>query len=241
MCDSDALARFDAVARRELKPYFDAIGDVIYSANSTLTRNDVIFWGINPGGDPAIRDPIGLMPQVQMTIEAALDAFRTRDESMLEVAWPNNGNGRFEELVDNWPFTRRYRTSDPPDFYPPGQAFYQRRAGHLLGAVVPAAEEAIVSNFVFLQTLDANQIGGSLANVVRNFCNLPCGDSSDSIKENLQRILKSCWRVHMEIFAIAKPKVLIVASKRAWDLISEYGLLENCTVPIDKCKAGQGE
>ena len=232
MCDSDDLARFDAVARKELEPYFDAIGDVIYSACSTLAKNDVIFWGFNPGGDPAIRDPVGLEPPVQMPLKDALGEFLKRTKSMLDVAWPDNRHGErgVDRIENEPPYTGRYRSA-----YCPGKALYQRRVRYLLKEV--GRTDAIVSNFLFLQTLDASHIKASLADVIRDFCNSTCKTSKGAVEDEFQEVLKACWRIHMEIFAIAKPKALIVSSKKILPLIREYRLLEKCTVPIDECKA----
>ena len=236
MCDSDALARFDAVARKELEPYFDAIGDVIYSACSTLAKNDVIFWGFNPGGDPAIRDPVGLEPPVQMPLKDALGEFLKRTKSMLDVAWPDNRHGErgVDRIENEPPYTGRYRYA-----YCPGEAPYQSRTCYLLRKV--GHTDAIVSNFLFLQTLEAGHIKASLADVIRDFCHSTCKASRGAAEDEFQEVLKACWRIHMEIFAIAKPKALIVASKKILPLIREYGLLENCTVPTDQCKAGHGD
>jgi hypothetical protein len=212
MCDSDALARFDAVARAELKPYFNVIGDVIYSANATLVKNDVIFWGFNPGGDPDICDPVGLFPPVQMTLSKALEEFPKRTNSMLNEAWPHNRKG--EGGVMNTETGLRYK-----DFYPKGHAPYQLRTNYLLKKV--GRPDALVSNFLFQQTRKAEE--------VNDIC-------------DIDRLVKACWRVHMEIFAIAKPKVLITSAEVLnWMRKRKYKLMKLTKTDREGCKAGHQE
>ena len=85
------MNNFDVLARAALGPYLDKIGLVIYSSASTLAgKNDVVFWGFNPGQGPKVSDP------THWTIRDALDRFPTQTGSLLWQVWPRAGGGTHE-------------------------------------------------------------------------------------------------------------------------------------------------
>src|ERR1019366_4472682 len=67
--DGQQVQRFVTDSKRSLEPYLNEYGLVIYSNKSTLRRNPVVFYGLNPGCDPDIGHPI------RWTIEKSLDHF----------------------------------------------------------------------------------------------------------------------------------------------------------------------
>ncbi len=140
---------FLKIARRELEPFLDKIGLVIYSTVDTLVSNNpVVFWGFNPGQNPDVSDP------THWTIAEALRRFPTQTESLLMQAWPNAKRGTCFRNGD-----KVYREQ-----FIPGEAPYQQGTRYLLfeacqltnGRNLPAP---LVSNFLFLQTKNEKEAG----------------------------------------------------------------------------------
>ncbi len=192
------VCNFVSVARAKLQPYLERIGLVIYSKSSTLAPNPVVFLGFNPGQNPSVIDP------THWTIGEALDKFPLQTKSLLWQVWPQAGRGTRQEGG----------VSVYKHHYEEGKAPYQKRGRHLLDSI--GFQNAIVSNFLFLQTGNAR---------------------AASRLEGISEIVMRCWEVHEAIFAIANPKVVITTSEvirwmRKYELLALNG-------PIGEgCRAG---
>lgn len=142
------IEAFLKTAQRELAPYSESIGLVIYSPVDTLAPNPVAFWGFNPGQDPKVTDP------THWTIAEALSRFPTQTESLLMQVWPDARGGTRDEREK-----RVYCRA-----FPAGGAPYQRGIRHLLSAIRRSRQgtnfpEPLVTNFLFLQTASAEEAG----------------------------------------------------------------------------------
>jgi hypothetical protein len=187
--DDDLVEQFFKPTQKILSPrhYDQKWGLVIYSNKTTLRRNNrVLFYGVNPGYDPEVKQPIRWSINDSLTFFA--DGFRkVKDESDSDSnkLLPHERLHPDCNLIDDQSWPDRGNPAR-------GRAKYQQATRCLLKGI--GHPDALVTNWFFHQT--------------KNVAELDSGLKDTGQKD----FLDACWRVHQLIFEITKPRVIVTCS-----------------------------
>ncbi len=191
--DEQTIRDFVCKAENILSAYRDLAGSVLYSNKSTLKPKSILFYGINPGYDQAAKH------KVCWKIGDSLAEFAAGFPDLLTE--PNRHMNPLSvterlyqdpNLIDDqqWPDVgRNGQLSYGPGI---GRASYQTNARDLL-SLIPAYLNVIVGNWFALQTRSAAGIQPELEK--RGF--------------DYNAFLEDCWKVHLLIFGITQPFLLV--------------------------------
>jgi len=150
-----------------LGPYLSDKGCFIYSASDTLQKNQVLLYGLNPG-----QNPEECHPSNPLLSDSIADFAGDQPNLIKTERWLKPPHQR-QHGVD----------------YPEGTAPYQQQITCLLNFL--EHPDALVTNLIFLQTRDSNELRKLLQG------------------EKGERIQCACWTVHQHILNITKPRAII--------------------------------
>jgi hypothetical protein len=174
-----------------LRPYLSDPGLVLYSNRSTLRRNPVLFYGINPGYDPIEAKNHPITWAIGDSLDYFEDGFEFLRTEPCANLNPLPGSNRLHgdcNLIDDqcWPLPGFNRDNDV------GRAPYQRRTRHLLKSI--GFSGALVTNLLFLQSKSIRALDKKLTSNERT------------------SFLERCWRVHELILEVCSPNVILTCS-----------------------------
>jgi len=177
------VQQFVRDSKNILKAYLNEYGLVIYSHKTTLRPNLVLFYGINPGYDPARHHRIRW--KIRESLDYFADGFKVLEAEANTDRDKLPRPERLHEhlnLIDDqcWPypsFTADYRM---------GRAPYQQHARNLLRTI--GRPDALITNLLFGQAARTKDI--------------PKNQPFD----------EACWKVHELILQIAKPNVIVTCA-----------------------------
>lgn len=115
-------------ARVQLLPVLDRPGGILYSASHTLTPGRIYLMGLNPGGDPSLKDA----PSIGMSLNGLA---AKRDNAYVDGEWDNS--------------LRSYEA---------GQAPLQKRVAFLTDALGCPITSVCATNLIFMQSRSARDL-----------------------------------------------------------------------------------
>jgi hypothetical protein len=202
--DEKTVRDFVGKAGNILSPYSDLAGSILYSNKSTLKRDSVLFYGINPGYDQAATHKVCWKIGDSLVEFAA--GFPDLDSEPNRHINPIPATERLHKdlnLIDDqcWPAVlRNGRLRNGQHI---GRADYQVNARSLL-KLIPAHLDVVVGNWFVVQTSKAEGMRAELEKQGHNYA----------------RFLDDCWSLQQLIFELTQPCLLITCE----DVIGRAGL-----------------
>lgn len=203
--NEDLVQQFVEESKGILKGHLEQYGLLIYSNKSTLRRNPVLFYGVNPGGDPARNHA------TRWTIDESLDVFSNGFDDLRKEANDDPNKLRDERrlhedcnLIDDqrWP---RPNPNQPDSNR--GRQRYQNNTRDLLTAI--GHRDALITNLLFLQTTRPEDM------------------RRDLTKDEYKQFKDDCWDVHKLICRITEPKVIVTCAS-----VVDGGLKESFSLKL---------